>query len=82
MSKVGRQDAVLLWRSLSEQSWAGLREAVREHTHRIEWIDETLADIIVKESRELEEAGQAFPSGPEELAEVLGPRLAGKDSAA
>ncbi len=71
MAYLRKEDAHLLWDSLSERTWDALRRVVKDERLRPTHFSEAFASIVVREIDEIEQEGLEFPDSAEELEALL-----------
>lgn len=71
MAHIPMDDIKQIWRELSDRSWKGLGEYLREHKGKADGISDTLVDEMGQVASEMEKSEQGFPGSADDLYKMI-----------
>lgn len=64
-----------LWNSTSEHNWSALHKNLQERKGKAEGISDKLVDMMMMETKQLENSGTPYPKSENELYDILNQRM-------
>lgn len=75
MAHIPMDDIEPLWNETPQHDWGALRKTLEAHKGKVNGISDTLVDMMIMATEELEKSNQPYPENPQQLHDVLNARI-------
>jgi hypothetical protein len=71
MAHVPMGDIQELWNQTSQHSWSALHQTLEEHKGKAQGIEDSLVDMMLQATQNLEHSHEKYPDNPQQLYDIM-----------